>query len=402
MFRLLIVMSLVIGCSMDDETSEVASASFDGARDGSEATIPIERADVNRDGEVNVLDLSAVSYWIGETVADWLGSVRKVPVEREVASSLLENPQIEVGKFFSMSVWARMDGGMRLAHDFFSDGRMDPTCRITTEVVALNGAGEIVPDAIASFNAYPSGGDDPTPYAMVGKSAYVPVARVNGQGYGASLLMFFTASALHNNVEKLSVKSGSKCGGMHLSGQEYRRMKKRLTPATEVAQIPVTIRDRADDLTVTAKLDGQQGHLRLDFSRPLWTGVGVYNPHDEANIGRREHVTEQTHLAVMLVDNQGIQRGYYSSESGVAHGSKSFYPEIGTTRRGTDAQFDYDILGFGYRTLGSKWWQGERFACAEGWRVLVLVQDMRKVTRAGTFFAPKEGSTRIYEGACRS
>jgi len=400
MFRLLIMVSLVIGCSIEEETSELASS--DSARDG--ATIPIERADVNRDGEVNVLDLTAVSYWIGETVADWLGSNRKISVEREVKSELLKNPQIEIGKFFSMSVWARMDGGVRLARDFFTDDRMDPTCRITTEIVALNEAGEIVPDAIASFNAYPSGGDDPTPGAAVGKSAYLPASRVNGQGYGASLLMFFTASALRNNVEKLVVKSGSKCGGMYLSGQKYRSMKKRLTPAADVAQIPVTLRESADDLTVTANLDGQYGTLRLDFSRPLWTGgVGVYNPYEEENIERRKDATEQSHLAVMLVDNQGIQRGYYSSESGVAQGGRYLYPEIATTRRGADAQFDYDILGFGWRTTGGQQWRhGGAFACAEGWRVLVLVQDMHKVTRSGTFFVAKEGSTRIYEGDCRS
>ena len=215
--------------------------------------------------------------------------------------------------------------------------------------------------------------------------------------------MFFTASALRNNVEKLVVKSGSKCGGMYLSGQKYRSMKKRLTPAAEVAQIPVTIRDRADDLTVTANFYGQYGTLRLKFSRPLWTGVGVYNPYDSDNIERRKEGTEQSHLAVMLVDNQGIQRGYYSSESGVAQGRKYLYPEIGVTHYHASDRFDYDIHGFGWRTLGSQQWRhGAHLACAEGWRVLVLLQDMHKVTRAGTFFVAKEGSTRIYEGDCRS
>lgn len=399
MFKLVIMVSLVIGCSIEEETSELAS--LDSAR--GEATIPIERADVNRDGEVNVLDLTAVSYWIGEKVADWLGSSKKIAVEREVSfnnirSELLQKPEIEVGKFFSMHVWAHLDGGMRFARDFFTDGKVDPTCRITTEIVAQNAAGEVIPDAIASFNAYPSGGDDPTPAAAVSTPAYSPAKRVNGQGYGVSLLMFLTSSALHNNVTKLVVKSGSKCGGYNRYSNVKTR--KKLTPVTEVAQIPITIRDRSDDLTVVANLVRDSGSLQLEFSR-RWGGDDAYSGENTEEMKNR---TESRHLAVMLVDNLGIQRGYFSSEKGVASGHRFIYPEIGTTVYGGSDLYGYTIYGFGPRTVGgSRWWNNQtRFACGEGWRVLILLQDIHKVVRAGTLWVPREGTTTIYEGDCRS
>lgn len=398
MFRLVIIVSLVIGCSIEEETSELASSG--GAR--GEATIPIERADVNKDGEVNVLDLTAVSYWIGEKVADWLGSSKKISVEREVSFNnvryeLLQNPEIEVGKFFSMHVWARMDGGMRLARDFYTDGKMDTTCRITTEIVAQNAAGEVIPDAIASFSAYPSHGDDPSPGAAVSAPAYAPAKRVNGQGYGASLLMFLTSAALHNNVVKLVVKSGSKCGGY--SRYSNAQTRKKLTPVAEVAQIPVTIRDRSDDLTVVAEWLSDSGSLHLEFSRN-WGGNDAYRG---GNTEEMKDRTESKHLAVMLVDNLGIQRGYFSSEKGVASGHRYLYPEIGTTVYGGSDLYSYTIHGFGPRTVGRRWWSNQtRFACSEGWRVLILLQDIHKVVRAGTLWVPKEGTTTIYEGDCRS
>lgn len=397
MFKLLIAVLLVgVGCSIEEEASVLDSARTSGG-----ATISIERADVNEDGVVNVLDLTAVSYWIGEKVADWLGSTRKVQVERRVTSELLTNPEIEVGKFFSIFVSASLDGGMRRASDFFSSGQIDPTCQITIEIIAKNGAGEIIPDAIAGFNAVPSGGDDPSPAAgRVGKPAYSPHFRVNGHGYNTDILMFFTDSALRNNVEKLIVKSGSKCGGTtYIQGQKAKSYKKKLTPMAEVAQIPVNLNDRTDDLVVTSRFVGDWGNLTLEFSRLPWEGDVVFKA--EISAEKEKHITKRKHLAVMLVDNIGRQRGYYSSETGVAQDGRYRYPEIGSTQH-DDGSFTYAINAFGYHTIGRSWFRGKQFTCAEGWRVLVLLQDMHKVRRLGTFFVPQENTTRIYEAPCHS
>lgn len=392
MLRLLFAVLLVVGCSIEEETSEFAS--LDGADERAE--IPIERADVNRDGEINILDLTAVSYWMGEKVADWLGSNEKISVERDVFSELKKNPEVEVGKFFSIFVSASLDLGVRLAPDFYTDGKKDPTCDITTEIVAQNAAGKVIPDAIAGFGAYPSQGDDPHPTAAVGHSAYVP-SENNRRGYNRSLLMFFTSSALRNNVTKLVVRSGSKCGGYY--HYMTKKSRKKLTPLTEVEQIPVTIRDRSDDLTVTAELLDGTGSLYLEFSRN-WGGDRAY---DGQSIEGMKNRTESKHLAVMLVDNLGIQRGYFSSERGVASGPRYLYPEIGTTIYGGSETYGYTIHRFGPRTVGGHWnWNSnkKRFACGEGWRVLALVQDLHKVTRAGTIWVAKKDTTTVYEGAC--
>ena len=392
MFRLLFVVLLIIGCSVEEETSEFASSDSSDNRE----IVRIERADVNRDGIVNILDLTAVSHWIGEKVADWLGSDKKVLVERDVSSELLKNSEIEVGKFFWIFVSATMDLGTRFAHDFYTDGRRDLTCKITTEIVALDGAGEMVPDAIAGFNAYPSHGDDPAPAPSLGKPAYVPSERMNGHGYNTRLLMFFTDSALRNNVKKLIVKSGSKCGGY--SWRKGKHMRKKLTPLAEVAQIPVTIRDRSDDLTVVANLLGEWGSLHLEFSRD-W---GADNTYAQENSGEEmKDRTETKHLVVMLVDNSGIQRGYFSSERGVVvNWRKSSYPTISKQVYGGSDKYGYTIQYFGYISSGWNWNSQKQFTCGEGWRVLVLVQDLHKVTRMGTIWVAKEGTTTIYDGPC--
>lgn len=393
MFRLLLVVLTVVSCSIEEETSEFATADNVEGR----TNIPIERADVNRDGEINVLDLTAVSYWMGETVADWFGSNKKVSVEREILSELKKNPEVEVGKFFSIFVTASLDGGTRLAGDFYTDGKKDPTCDITTEIVAQNAAGEVVTDAIASFNAYPSGGDDPDPTASVGQPAYVP-SKNNRRGYNRSLLMFFTSSALRNNVVKLVIKSGSKCGGYY--NHMTMKNRKKLTPLAEVAQIPVTIRDRSDDLTVTADWLANTGSLYLEFSRDWRDGKDYAGQSAEGMKNR----TESKHMAIMLIDNLGVQRGYFSTERGVASKHRYLYPEIGTTTYGGVDTLGYTIHRFGPRTVGGRWgWNNNtRFACAEGWRVLVLIQDLHKVVRGGTIWVAKEGTTTIYEGACSS
>ena len=395
MFRLLFAVLVIVGCSIEEENSEFASSD----RSDNREVVRIERADVNRDGIVNILDLTAVSHWMGEKVADWLGSDKKVLVERDIRSELLKNPEVEVGKFFSMFISATMDLGTRFAHDFYTDGRRDLSCQITTEIVALNDAGEIVPDASAGFNAYPSGGDDPEPASGLGKPAYVPSEQINGHGYNTRLLMFFTDSALRNNVKKLIVKSGSKCGGY--SWRMQRHMRKKLTPVTEVAQIPVTIRDRSDDLTVVAELLGDYGSLHLDFSRN-WGIDDTLGQGDTEE--KAEDRTETKHLAVMLVDNLGIQRGYFSSERGVFYSLDRYarysYPTIGKTVYGGSDRYGYTIQHFGYLSSGWNWDSQTQFACGEGWRVLALVQDLHKVTRMGTIWVPKEGTTTVYDGPC--
>ena len=234
------------------------------------------------------------------------------------------------------------------------------------------------------------------PTTAVGHSAYVP-SENNRRGYNRSLLMFFTSSALRNNVTKLVVRSGSKCGGYY--HHMTKKSRKKLTPLTEVAQIPVTIRDRSDDLTVTAELLDGTGSLYLEFSRN-WGGDRAY---DGQSIEGMKNRTESKHLAVMLVDNLGIQRGYFSSERGVASGPRYLYPEIGTTIYGGSETYGYTIHRFGPRTVGGHWnWNSnkKRFACGEGWRVLALVQDLHKVTRAGTIWVAKKDTTTVYEGAC--
>ena len=357
----------VVGCSIEEEIS--APASSDDTSD--RTTVSVLR-------DVSLYDDNdAHLYWqyigftpegnpvVGRAQQSW---------ETYPPTRLPQSPSLKVGKFFTVAVTANNTGDERhWAPDFLTDGRYDPTCRITSEIVAQNAAGEVISDAVANFNAHFTSNEF-YPTSNIGQSAFSVSAE---GGYSVSLYGFFTDSALRNNVKKLIVKSGSECG------QGYN---KRVISAVEVAQIPVTITTRNDDLTVVANLEGQYGDLSLDFSRSFWS-----NERGE---------TERPHLAVMLVDDQGLQRGYYSSEDGVAkaYEQDSHQPQRGRTSLGDF--FNYTVYSFGWWTLGSQRWPVAPLNCAEGWRVLALLQDLHRVERYEEIWVTKKGTTRIYEGLC--
>ncbi len=400
MTRLLIAV-LLFGCAMEEESSDVAST-LDAAKRAEEAPVSIARADVNEDGIVDILDLTAASYWMGEKVADWLGAERVRLVERQVSSKLLENPNIEVGKFFSVSIWAALDSGTRMSADFYTAGEVDGTCRLTTELVAVDADGEVVSDALLSFSAYGNSSDPFIRSAGLG----APVVRVsgsmNGQGYGAYRTTTFTNSALEKNVVKLIVKSGSVCGA-HRSGDELPGREKVVTPLVEVKQIPVTLLPRSDDLRVEADLYSAEGHLYLKFSRLPF-------PDMKEGLRPRDDDSERTHLVIMLVDDEDIQRGYYSSETGVLSRSSREAPsrwqrpDLGQHWRGDQGQFDYIIFKWRQLTELNPLVRVHNniriFSCkGEGARVFVALQRLHRRTKRGGF-SPVKGSTQVYEGPC--
>lgn len=358
MIKLVIIVAMTFSCAIEEEPSTgISSWATENSQVG-DAPISFERADVNADGVVNLEDLTAVAYWFGETGDDQT-------IERGLSSDLLTNSTVEVGRPFKLTVSADLSMGLTYPQEFASDfvkgGAHDETCKITVELQAVDGDGQVVDDAIVGF------GHD------LDELAYQPSVDMSGNAtYHAWVMGYFTDSAQENGVEKLVVKSGSVC-------------QDKITQPVKVRELTVNVAQRSDSREVQGKIT-EAGNLVINFSP---------QPDTTSSVG----------VVAMVVGEDRLQRGYFNSAFGIYHrayssggnhyGSGFFMPQIGFTHQ--NQELDYTIYSF--KRL-SELGEDVPEICVAGDRLFVLLTKLGENDYGQNSVV--SGSERLYENDCLS
>lgn len=178
---------VVVSCATDEETSTISSLSQASSDAVSCADIPIERADVNQDGIVNILDLTAASCHFGQKVTGLRYAYYALLYVRNGTGQ--SSGEVATNEIFSASVNAAVNwsGNPNAATDLKKTAHEKSTNALRVE--AHSADGELVERTLA---LWPEGGGGKSIYAVGRHSSYQVLSG-----------LFFTDEAENKNINKL-------------------------------------------------------------------------------------------------------------------------------------------------------------------------------------------------------
>ena len=213
---IVVVFVVTVSCATDAETSTTSSLSQSSSDAMSCEDIPIERADVNQDGIVNILDLTAASCHLGQKVTGLQYAYYALLYLRGGIGQL--SGTVAASEAFSVSVNAAVDwdGNGNVAQDNLKKTAHEKSTN-ALRVETHSADGELVEQALA---IWPRGSRNI--YAVGRSSSYRVVSD-----------LFFTDGAENKDISKLVFYMGD--------------------TRVDDAEIEVTAADNDNTLTLTAE-----------------------------------------------------------------------------------------------------------------------------------------------------